>query len=319
MNQGVDPSKIEKHFNLAYGKLEELLLSNNYKFYSFMNFWSTLDEEQLCHDLVSHLNKGNTIYDLSGKYLRGNKERLRFVSMVEKLLDKYQYEYNFSLKVWDIKASSNKKGLILIVEDLNTGKPLKEVAEKFEVTPASLRLSLKNANYRYDPLFQVWTTKERKELVDQLSLDIKNGLITIEELRKKGFDSRTLETLKYLSDHKQNTVLETKTNSIDEKVSNGLNKDNIINLEYGQLEKQDEINLEHAHLKAETASSEADIEKKALIKTQEDNDLSVEDIKILKEIIGFWTQESQTKSDSRLKQINIFIESPILKKLEIYC
>lgn len=309
VNQGVNPSNIEERFNLPYGKLEELLLANNFKYYSFMNYWTKLEEKQLFNEIVLQLNKGNTLYDLSGEYLKGNKERLRFVSMIEKLLDRYHYSYNISLKVWEEKKPKQKQGISLIVDELNNGKPLKEVASQFEVTPASLRLSLKSANYRFDPLFKVWTLKSRKDLVEQLANDLDSGKVTLEELKLRDYNIKVLEIeLKYFTN--TYTKLSTKGLSNDPSEENNIEPEDVILYQLGNYDKP----IAHTSPSSQDNSTSKDREmEKALPQLH----LTENEIKIVKEIISFWSEEKET--DTQRKEINVLIDPALLDSLNKTC
>jgi hypothetical protein len=300
VNQGEDPSKIEERFNLPYGLLEELLLANNFKFYSFMNYWTKLEEKELFNELILQLNTGNTLYDLSGKYLKGNKERLRFVSMVEKLLDRYHYSYNKSLKVWEEEEPNNKRGISLIVDELNNGKPLKEVASQFEVTPASLRISLKSANYRYDPLFKVWTLLTRKELVKNLAKDLDSGKVTLEELELRGYNLKELESeLKYITTYAKLS---------HKSISNESSEEHIIEAEVviNQLENDNKPITHPSPSSQEGNTTKVRESEKAIPFTESE-------IKIIKDIISFWSEEKETYIQR--KEINVLIDSVLLENL----
>lgn len=80
-----------------------------------------------------------------------------------------------------------------IVNELNKGLPMKEVAERFNVNASNLRLALKKYNFRYDYLFNIRTQDSRLNLVKELAYDLENEKVTLNELKEKGFDVTRIE------------------------------------------------------------------------------------------------------------------------------
>jgi hypothetical protein len=103
LNDGIEIEDIGNQFNISPKDLQDLLLKNGYQYYVFMNYWTKMNRQELCEYLVNELNKGVTMYDLSGVYVKNKKDRINFVSKLQELLKFHEYSYNFSTKKWEKK------------------------------------------------------------------------------------------------------------------------------------------------------------------------------------------------------------------------
>ena len=425
-NNGMDFNTICRKYHISSPKLHKLLLKNGYQHYLFMNYWTKMNRSELCDFLIEQLNQGVTIYDLSGKYTKTNKDRLSFVTKVEQLLNlsKYQfnnkdkkwekndvieksenpeesvrkskldliidelnngvslkrvsenhrinirnlrlelknnnYEYNNDLNKWtksnindvskknvniefnneeeriDQQQRINKEDIAAdestgldnydydltdiasIVEAINNGTPLREIAEKMKISDINLKNILKNHQYRFDILFNIWTKEDRKDLVKKLSEDLIQEKVTMNDLKGEKINNLSLlevELLKYTgydfnaikkeinSNHNQSI------NPIDDKKAFEENQP-----------KQESVRLDKTDFNPEQVNN---FELNRPISTNSTNDNKVNqpfndhEVAALKEIINEWEQKKVEKNDfnDSFQEVSIYIESQVLYKL----
>jgi uncharacterized protein (DUF433 family) len=320
LNDGIEIEDIGNQFNISPKDLQDLLLKNGYQYYVFMNYWTKMNRQELCEYLVNELNKGVTMYDLSGVYVKNKKDRINFVSKLQELLKFHEYSYNFSTKKWEKKNVSQQ--LPTIVNELNKGVPIKEVAERFNVNASNLRLALKKYNFRYDYLFNIWTQDSRLNLVKELAYDLENEKVTLSELKEKGFDVTRIEVeLKNSGfDFSKNREHKSQLNTLDKPDSGKISEDKtiedsqinnylIINQD-GEKTSIEEQKNNPLHLnKSNMANDEKIYETSPLTQL-----FSSREVAILKEMIYHWEQKKQKeKNDSA--EISIFINADLLKEL----
>jgi hypothetical protein len=333
LNDGVDLDKIAKQYNISGRRLKELILLDGYRYYSFMNFWTKMNQEELIDYLVKELNQGFSLYDLSAKYVKNNKDRLSFVYRMESYLKRYKFIFNLKSKKWTrgdqpspavpqqpkidpkpiqkpIATPITLSNLKKIVIDLNKEIPIKDVAESFNTTPQSIRQDLKKNGYRYDRIFNVWTQEKRSDLVKKLASDLTNGRVTAETLKRNGLNTNLLEVELRFGGFDENIIRPVQKNKISSKQNN----------ETTEVLKSIK-NKENTIAKTKNMSQPLDEPAKSTeinrIPTSPINELSKKEVEILKEILFNWQQKKIEVSglDNNPAEINIFIEQDLLIQL----
>lgn len=296
INDGIDIAAVGKQYNISYKEVLNILHVNGYKNYQFINKWSKQTERELIDSLVNELNTGITLYDLSGKYVKNNKDRIKFVSVLEQTLKENDYEYISKEHQWLKKEKI--VNIQLIVIELNKGIPMKTVAEQFKTSAANIRLALKKEDYRYDPLFKVWTKKRRKDLVNSLAEELRAGLISLVELKEKGINTEVLEI--ELRNSGQFPIEEDNFDQKTEPLSNTVENENT-----EMNTKVDTIHNSNSYFSIDQKSKEEIFNK--------------EEIEHLKEIIKYWEKKKgeRTNTNAATTELTIYLEKEIVNKLTL--
>lgn len=327
INSGTPYEEICNKYNVTSPELHNILLSNGYQHYLFMNFWTRMNRKELCAHLVIELNKGYSLYELSERYVNSNHARITFVNKLQQLLNLYGYKYSLLSKTWTVKESNkniqeeNKlietvekveiEHLDSMVNDINLGIPMKSVAENNKIPLSNLRQVIKN-QYHYDGLFKIWTKEDRKTLLHNLSNELSLGNITLDELKKKDINIPLLEI--ELERYRYNLYNKKHNNKIKE--SNNLNNNpetkNVLSESTTSIEitnKQTVIQIE-----PKNPSTSQGNECNNVVTS---NIFSDQDISCIREIIDFWQQKKIEESRiSNIKEpITIFLDDNTIRKL----
>jgi uncharacterized protein (DUF433 family) len=309
LNDGVDIEEVAKQYNITGKRLKELILFDGYKYYSFMNYWSKMNQEELCDFLVQELNQGYSPYDLSVKYVKSSKERLSFAHQVDRFLTRYKYNYNSTKKIWT-KETIPSVDINTILNELNNGQLLKDVAEKFNTSDTNIRKDLKIHGYRFDRIFNVWTQEKRSELVKKLDRDLTSGKVTKESLKRQGLNTNLLQVELRFGGFDENLVRHVQKNKIP-------NKQQTKTIEEVAPKKDTKI----ASVKPNTVSQpvEVPITQSEKNKTQSSptKELNSKEVEILKEILQDWRQKKIEASgiDNNPTELNIYIDQEMFMKL----
>jgi hypothetical protein len=171
LNKGTSVHDIANNLGISQDDLLSMLQRNGYRFYDFAELWSKLNEKELVSRFVEQLNNGLTVFDLSQKYVKNRHARTRFANKVFMLLNKYQYTYNENLNKW---LPNVDKGTIAreIVSLLNDGKEFQEIERIYGMNDTNIRILLKEYNYRYDYIYDIWTNKSLKQLLQETSEEL---------------------------------------------------------------------------------------------------------------------------------------------------
>ncbi|MGE7118871.1 hypothetical protein ACQKIC_01465 [Peribacillus sp. NPDC046944] len=284
INEGISIDFISKQNNMTVSDLKNLLIANQYYYYDFMNYWSKLEEKELFEELIHLLDTGLTIYDLSGKYVRGSKNRIRFVSTLEKLLNNYNYNYNSKNKKWE--KEDVFENIPKIIELINSGKSMKDVAVIFKTQPSALRFTLKKENYHYNHLLNIWTKQNQIDLLKNVAAELLEGTTTIEELKKREINIKSL-----LNELDKHDFIYSQ-----ESFNNSLNADN---------------KEPHSYL---SIPIETPNKKYRLIKNEK-LIFNTEEINTLKELIHNWNVQRHASNNNEQLELSIFINQSLLTQL----
>jgi hypothetical protein len=330
LNNGNEFNDVCKLYNITSVNLQVLLQKNNYTYFSFMNNWSKMSSKELCEHIVSKLNHGVTLFDLSGQYVKSNKDRLNFVSKTEQLLKSHNYTYHLSTKTWikdetTINNSTISKTILdqlpLIVENLNTGLPLKEVADRYKMLPSNLRLELKKNDYRYDPLFKIWTKYSRYQLIKNIVLDLQESKISIEQLTKKGLNIKVLE-IEFKRNGFHNIINLFSDASMDNTSHVSINSSP--SKEKELIEVHFNSKVEHADLtesipaeRFEAKHLNPNLSTKGIPPENKSDLFNSEEVTKLKEIISYWEKkkEEELSIGNDSVELDILIKSSLLIRL----
>ncbi|MEH7158968.1 hypothetical protein [Neobacillus drentensis] len=320
LNDGVDLDEVAKQYNITGTQLKQQILLDGYRYNSFMNYWTKMNQEELVDYLVREVNQGYTLYDLSAKYVKTNKDRLSFVYKVESYLKKYKYQYNLTKKKWTRGDQPTPTGghskldskpvpttnLKKIVMELNKGIPMKDVVESLKITTNSLRQDLKKNGYRFDRVFDVWTQEKRSELVKKLDDDLSKGIVTIEDLKNRGLNTKILEVELKFAGFDDNLIRHVQKNKTPKSF-----------VENTKVEKKALVNKLTSKVDTAKIQLHSELSTQSKYKPSTNTELfSKEEVADLKEMINIWQQK---KKESRLvkdaKEINIYIEEDLLMQL----
>lgn len=100
-----------------------------------------------------------------------------------------------------------------IVEKINNGVTIQQIAEEIDFNVYQIRLLLKQNKYRYDLVLNWWTQLSRDELLDHIETQLESGQITLEDLKKQKVDIKYLASTLYTRKAKK----EKETRSISQK------------------------------------------------------------------------------------------------------
>ncbi|MGG3563166.1 hypothetical protein ABES03_16360 [Neobacillus rhizosphaerae] len=313
LNDGITLEQISKQYHIPIAELQSLLIRNGFKYYSFMNYWTKLDQEELCEYLVKELNQGLSIYDISGKYVKSNKERIAFVSYLENYLKVYRYSYNSHFKKWERMSST--EALPLMIKELNNGNSIKNVARMFKTTVTNLQQELKKAHYRYDPLFKFWTKDNRNTLVRNLANDLYEGKVSFEDLKERNLNIKVIEIELKHSGVRYTTL----DNQVDHKreISKKLISDNQLRRDLIKEELNKSPFITEQMLLDEDEEEKNDFKTLSSITKKQLELFDSEEVSTLKEIILSWKQKKSEESSIGNEKIEttIFMNSALLKQL----
>jgi transposase len=309
LNDGVDLDEVSKQYNITGRRLKELILLAGYRYYSFMNFWTKMDQEEVIDYLVQELNQGYSLYDLSAKYIKTNKDRLSFVSRMESYLKKYKYNYNVKKKIWT-KDTSPIIDITKIVNELNKGQLLKEVAKSVNISDTNIRRDLSNNGYRYDRIFNVWTQEKRSELVKKLDHDLTSGKVTKESLKRQGLNTNLLQVELRFGGFDENLVRHVQKNNPPSKQQTKTTEE--VTSKKGTKSAKVKTNIVSRTVEESITQSE-----KNKTQTSPTKELSSKEVEILKEILQDWKLKKIETSgiDNNPSELNIFIDQELLMQL----
>ncbi|WP_419883521.1 hypothetical protein ACN6MY_08200 [Peribacillus sp. B-H-3] len=205
------------------------------------------DKKVKLEKIVEKLNNGLTLYDISKEFAVNRKLRAPFVSNLQFRLENEGYVYDKVTKRWTLtikektKQPLNKKGqnnylnkdivdekntstnkdldLNEVVSFLNNVKSFLKTEVEFGVNRQELKVLLKNNGYNYDGSFKLWTKKNRKALLDEVSDYSEKGVRSFDKLEKseinssaltkeiQGYQDEVNEVIETL-DHKKNLIKE---------------------------------------------------------------------------------------------------------------
>ncbi|WP_043931887.1 CopG family transcriptional regulator [Bacillus sp. EB01] len=293
------------------------LIKNGYHYYMFLNRWSKLTEEEILNYIVEHyLNSNFTLYDISSLFVKNFKDRYHFVNKIEQLLNQYRYSYNEKSKKWlpsgllehdnnpiEMKYKINENNIKEIVKELNSGLSMKHVVQKYKTDAASLRLLLKQYEYRFDPLFLKWTNKKRIVILEKLASDLCAGKTTLNDLRKKGLNIKIIE--KELKNsgfrYEQEVIADSNNIGKPNPTSDIISKDYNLTINKNETD----INLNKSGI---TESKNLEIIEKY---TEE---LSTEEIESLRKIIKEWQMFNQNKTGdmNEIVKVSVYLPKELL-------
>ncbi|MEH7223416.1 hypothetical protein V7112_06320, partial [Bacillus sp. JJ1566] len=167
LNSGEGFVKIAKSDGLQVVQISNAIKGAGYRFDSFFKTWTKLSEDKFYEYIISELNKGKTIYDLSNNYMRNKKERLLFADELRRKIEKKGYHLDKTSKIWvldtiNIKVNSNelkderkesKKTeeeitAIQIIDKLNRGATFSDIESETGLDFHRLRLILKREGFK---------------------------------------------------------------------------------------------------------------------------------------------------------------------------
>ncbi|RXJ04512.1 hypothetical protein DS745_03775 [Anaerobacillus alkaliphilus] len=170
----------------------------------FFRKWIDVEEKDFLAAIVKRLNQGETLFDVSGEFVK-KREQASFAFKLQLKLEDLGYSYDTEHKRWLEKDDQTSKNNSIdnpmfqvvdtaldatvtrdIVTYLNEGHTMKQAEVKFQLVAPNIRNKLKHAGYRYDNLFNIWTVEERTKLVKLLAEKLQNEEISFEELEKRG-------------------------------------------------------------------------------------------------------------------------------------
>lgn len=280
LNSGTEINDLANKLGISNTDLFTLLNKNNYFYYDFANLWTKLTEKELVREFVTQLNRGFTIYDLSAKYTTNKTARIQFVNTLENLLARYSFVYNEKLKRWVI-AGDNQSITSGIVALLNKGTSFQEIERIYNISRTNIRMLLKEHNYRYDHMYNIWTDKSQEQLLRDTAKEL--------SLNNKTWEDFIIEK------------------NIDRKLL--YRKLKAYNLEKLPLSFQEENETKDS---LENDSVE-------IISNNDSPTLSSEEIRIIKLIIQEWKEKSTLSSNNSLVELKIYLPRNLLHQLESYC
>jgi uncharacterized protein (DUF433 family) len=323
LNDGIEIGNICDQYDISSEELHHMLLIDGYNHFTFMNYWTRMTKQELSEYLVNELNKGITIYDLSEKYLKGNKDRINFVIKFEHLLKQHNYILNNSNNRWTKISTTQIPDIKIIIEELNSGMTIKNVCEKYSFPEKTLKQTLNVEKYKYDRVFMVWTKGQRKSLVKELANDLLKRKVTFQELKNKGLNVKLLEVelefngYKHILDDKSLFIGEEfneKTNLASEQMNESKNpfqsdkslSNCIENQQNSEMHKTNHIKNEKSYVGDH--HNENVIEKQIFNRT---------DLTRIKEMIEYWKLMKKEKESIKQEPVKlcIFIDPSILSNL----
>lgn len=309
INDGVDLEDVAKQYNITGTQLKDLIVFDGYKYYSFMNYWTKMNQEELCDFLAQELNQGFSTYELSAKYVKSNKDQITFANLVDSYLKKYKYKYDSKKNIWT-KETIPSVEITTIVNELNKGQLLKEVAEKFNISDTNIRKDLKKHGYRLDRIFNIWTQEKRIDLVKKLDRDLTSGKVTKESLKRQGLNTNLLQ-------------VELGFGGFDENLDRNVQKNKIPNKQQTKTTEVVAPKKDAKIAKVKTSTVSQPVEEpirqseKNMTQYSPTKELSSKEVEILKEILLDWKQRKIESSgiDNNPAELNIYIDQEIFMQL----
>jgi hypothetical protein len=307
-----------------------------------------ITEEQLADEFVTLLNKGQTIEKVAEIHSYSPES-------ITEILTNVGYKYFGFSKKWKktnqpknakskaskkqskTKSSSYDTGLVQtskpienetyqisdIINKLNNGISILEVAVWYRITEGGLRQLLKRNKYRYDRIFKVWTNLTRKEYLKQLASDLYNGKVSLNKINKNGVNIDVVEMeliksgFKYKKDN--NTLKSSKINTNQNGKTNlgGSNKLQPLITEEMLLKEEKDESLEFL-LKEKATYNDFPSTDDKKVKTASHKELfTKEELANLKEMIYSWNEKKKDESlvTSPKIETTIYLNQDLLLQL----
>ncbi|MEH7158967.1 CopG family transcriptional regulator [Neobacillus drentensis] len=273
-------------------------------------------------------NTGYKYYGFSRKWKRTNPPK----NTKEIIASKVISNSNNTSKETGVVKTYYQNEIVLehipeIINKLNNGISILEVAVWYKVTEGKLRQFLKSHKYRYDRIFKVWTNLPRKEFLKQLANDLYNGRISLNDINKNGVNINVVEM------ELINSGFAYKNHPTN--IGHNLPKSNHINSNPNVKKHCSETNQIHPLITEELLLKEEmdesldflleegkNVHSSSIIEQTNNSDsvselLTKEEIANLKEMINLWKSENnEISSETNSKvEITIYVNQDLLYEL----
>ncbi|MES5946654.1 hypothetical protein [Bacillus cereus group sp. MG6] len=163
LNNEFSLGELAKHLYIEKSIILDALYRHGYNYIPFLYTWERDTQNEILQQIVSELNNGNVIYQITGIYTKNEKKRAEISEGLKGVLEKEGYNFNNITNLWkrneySEKLIENNNGVQIesIVQLLNNNVPLKIVAKEHNTDIINLRIFLRNKGYRYDVSIQKW-------------------------------------------------------------------------------------------------------------------------------------------------------------------
>ncbi|MDA1870414.1 hypothetical protein PDK12_18400 [Bacillus cereus] len=154
---------LAKYLCIEKSIILDALYRDGYNYIPFLYTWERNTQNEVLQQIVSELNNGNVIYQITGTYTKNEKKRAEISEGLKEVLEKEGYYFNNITNLWKRNKDSeklieNNNGIQIesIVQLLNNNIPLKIVAKEHDTDIINLRILLRHKGYRYDTSIQKW-------------------------------------------------------------------------------------------------------------------------------------------------------------------
>lgn len=167
LNDGNSIKSIASERGINKSALYDKLFSAKYSYSSLVGLWIKKTEKELIEELIYDLNKGKSIFDISGEFVEGRQNQTDLSNKIRKRIEREGYTFNVNTRMWEREEENSQEGtekelVIKILTLLNNGVPLSRVKEELGLSFHQIRLKLKSHGYKFDSKSNVWIKKEAK-------------------------------------------------------------------------------------------------------------------------------------------------------------